>query len=156
MVIVPGAIAFTRTSGASAFASTFVNITTPAFEMECGMKPGHPSSPPASAKFTIAPFVRRSNGAAACAQKNPAFKFVSSDASQISSVVETMLAGKKFAALFTKNIQSPKFFRNLHEQLANLVYLLQISRKSHRAPPHLLDLPDRFLGFRVRRAMVDH
>src|SRR5229473_8494863 len=46
IVIVPGVMALTRTSGASAFASTFVSITTPAFETECAMYPGQPSSPP--------------------------------------------------------------------------------------------------------------
>jgi len=43
-------------------------------------------------------------------RKNPAFRFVSSEASQISSVVEIMLAGKKFAALFTKISNRPNSF----------------------------------------------
>src|SRR5262249_48350962 len=73
----------------------------PVFETECAMYPGHPEIPPPSEKFTITPFERRSHGAAACAKKNGPFTFVSSDASQISSVVETTLDGKKFAAQFT-------------------------------------------------------
>src|SRR5271165_5314257 len=101
MVIVPGAIAFTRTSGASAFAKLFVRLITPAFATECGINPGQPSNPPVSAKFTIDPFERRNIGAAACEQKNGDFTLVSSEASQISSVVEITLPGKKFAALFT-------------------------------------------------------
>src|SRR6201993_1964821 len=95
IVMVPGAIAFTRTSGASAFARHFVSITTPAFAIECDTYPGHPSNPPVSAKLTIEPFERRNMGAAACAQKNGAFTFVSREASQISSVVEITLPGKK-------------------------------------------------------------
>src|SRR5258708_39884631 len=85
IVIVPGAIAFARTSGASAFAKHFVNITTPAFEIECEINPGQPSNPPVSAKCTIDPFDRRIIGSAACAQKNVDFHVVSSEASQISS-----------------------------------------------------------------------
>src|ERR1700719_4046290 len=75
MVTDPGAIAFTRTSGASAFAKHFVNITTPALEIECELNPVQPRNPPVSEKFTIEPFERRSIGAAACAQKKGAFTF---------------------------------------------------------------------------------
>src|SRR5271156_4889093 len=107
MVIVPGAMAFTRTSGASDFASTRVSITTPAFAIECAKYPGHPSSPPVSAKLMITPFVLLSHGAAACAQKNGAFKFASSAASHTSSVVEITLDGKKFAALLIKISSRP-------------------------------------------------
>src|SRR5258708_129810 len=105
IVIVPGAMAFTRTSGASAFARTFVSITTPAFETECAMKAGQPSSPPESAKLMIVPRVRRSKGAAACAQKNGAFRFESSEASQISSVVEIWDASR--SEEHTSELQSP-------------------------------------------------
>src|SRR2546429_3007313 len=52
------------------FASTVVNMITPAFEMECGMNPVQPRSPPVSAKLMITPSVLLSQGAAACAQKN--------------------------------------------------------------------------------------
>src|SRR6266481_7205136 len=110
MVIVPGAIAFTRTSGASALARHFVSITTPAFDTECDTYPGHPSNPPVSAKLTIEPFERRNIGAAACAQKNGAFTFVFSEASQISSVVEITLPGRKFAARFTSKSKRPNSF----------------------------------------------
>ncbi len=67
-----------------------------------------------------------------------------------------MLAGKKFAALFTRISKSPKFFRNLHEQFANLIHLSQIGGKRYRAPPQLLDFRNRFLRLSVRIAVVDH
>src|SRR6266436_5204132 len=95
MVMVPGAIAFTRTSGASAFASTFVSITTPAFETECAIYPGQPNSPPVSAKLIIVPLVRRRSGAAACAQKNGALGLVQTEAAERASVVESMVAYRR-------------------------------------------------------------
>jgi hypothetical protein len=110
MVIVPGAIAFTRTSGASAFAKLFVKLITPALATECPMNPGQPRIPPVSEKFTITPCERRNIGAAACATKNGALTFVSSEASHTSSVVEITLPGKKFAALFTSKSRRPSSF----------------------------------------------
>ena len=74
------------------------------------MYPGQPSSPPVSAKLMMVPLVRRRNGAAACAQKKGALRFVSSELSQISSVVETMLAGRKLAALLTRMSSRPNCF----------------------------------------------
>src|SRR2546429_285632 len=61
-------------------------------------------------KLMITPSVLLSQGAAACAQKNGARKFVSSEESQISSVVDTMLAGRKLAALFTRMSRRPNCF----------------------------------------------
>ena len=37
MVIVPGAMALTRTSGASSLARHFVSMMMPALDMQCGM-----------------------------------------------------------------------------------------------------------------------
>jgi len=74
------------------------------------MYPGQPRSPPVSAKLMIVPLVRRRSGPAACAQKKGAFKLVSNEASQISSVVETTLDGRKFAALFTRMSNRPSCF----------------------------------------------
>src|SRR5208283_5388953 len=88
IVIVPGAIAFTRTMGANSFARIRVIMTTPAFETEWGRKFFQPSNPPMSAKLITTPLPDFSrNGAAAWAQKNGAFKFVSSDEYQLASVV---------------------------------------------------------------------
>src|SRR5438445_13448586 len=100
-------MAFTSTSGPSAFDNTFVSITTAAFETECAMYPGQPSSPPVSAKLMMVPFVRLRSGAAACAQKKGAFRLVASEASQISSVVETTVDGRKFDALLTRMADRP-------------------------------------------------
>src|SRR5258708_13611306 len=104
IVIVPGAMAFTRTSGASAFASTFVSITTPALETEWGMYPGQPSSPPVSAKLMMVPLVRRRNGAAACAQKKGDRKSTRLNSShQIISYAVFSLKKKK--KLYIKRLQ---------------------------------------------------
>ncbi len=141
IVIVPGAMAFTRTSGASAFASTFVSITTPAFEAECAMYPGHPSRPPVSAKLMMVPFVRRRRGAAACEQKKGAFRLVSSEASQISSVVETMLEVRKFAALLTRISSRPNCLavpsnnRLISETFVKSAAIAQLLRPSFSISP---------------------
>jgi len=87
IVIVPGAIAFTRHIRGQRLRQTLRQHHQASFRKpNAKYTRANPAIPPVSAKFTIDPFERRSIGAAACAQKNGAFTFVSSDASQIAAV----------------------------------------------------------------------
>src|SRR5215471_11337537 len=103
MVIVPGAMALTRTLGASSLARTRVRRMTPALEMEWGRNSRQPMRPPVSAKLTMTPFpdcVRY--GAADWQQKNEALRLVSREASQVASEVWPNLVSRKLAALLIR------------------------------------------------------
>src|SRR6266699_2074451 len=130
MVMVPGAMAFTRTSGASAFASTVVNMITPAFEMECGMNPVQPRSPPVSAKLMITPSVLLSQGAAAC--------------------------GQKIGRAVHKNVETPELLPRFVKHPLDFRNLTKVSADGRRPPPELFDLPDRLLGFRLGTPVMDN
>src|SRR5579883_2495595 len=110
MVIVPGAMAFTRTRGASSFARIRVIRITPDFASECGRYSHHPSKPPISAKFTITP----------C----PLF---------------AKFCLLKICRAVHQNVQPSESRRHVRHQLFNRTHIRQLRRKRRRFPPHRFD-----------------
>ena len=104
----------------------------------------------------MVPRVRRRSGPAACAQKNGAFKFVSSEASQTVLRRRNNARRQKIRRAVHQNVEPPKLLPCFIEQALDVGDAAKIRRNGHRTPSQLFNFCNRARGLRSRRAVVNH